>query len=71
MSVRIAIVDDNSFLIKTAQEKLSFLNNRYNQMQGLASQGLAIAGSQAAKIEKNPFSGLFKKKQSTAVQTTA
>lgn len=44
------------------QEKLSFMNQRYNQMQGLASQGLGIAASSAAKIEKNPFAGLFKKK---------
>ena len=44
------------------QEKLSFLNQRYNQMQGLASQGLGIAAASAAKIDKNPFSGLFKKK---------
>lgn len=51
------------------QEKLSFLNQRYNQMQGLASQGLAIAASSAAKIDKNPFSGLFKKK--SALPTTA
>jgi hypothetical protein len=43
------------------QEKLSFMNQRYNQMQGLASQGLGIAASSAAKMEKNPFSGLFKK----------
>jgi hypothetical protein len=43
------------------QEKLSFLNQRYNQMQGLASQGLGIAASSAAKIDKNPFAGLFKK----------
>jgi hypothetical protein len=54
------------------QEKLSFLNNRYNQMQGLASQGLGIAGTQAAKMEKNPLAGvgkaitgLFKKKPAT------
>ena len=43
------------------QEKLSFMNQRYNQMQGLASQGLGVAASSAAKIEKNPFAGLFKK----------
>jgi hypothetical protein len=44
------------------QEKLSFMNQRYNQMQGLASQGLGVAASAAAKIEKNPFAGLLKKK---------
>lgn len=44
------------------QERLSFMNQRYNQMQGLASQGLGIAASSAAKIEKNPFAGLLKKK---------
>ena len=45
------------------QEKLSFLNQRYNQMQGLASQGLGIAASSAAEMKKeNPFAGLFKKK---------
>lgn len=44
------------------QEKLSFMNQRYNQMQGLASQGLGVAASSAAKIEKNPFAGLLKKK---------
>jgi hypothetical protein len=43
------------------QERLSFMNQRYNQMQGLASQGLGVAASSAAKIEKNPFAGLFKK----------
>lgn len=45
------------------QEKLSFLNQRYNQMQGLASQGLGVAASSAAEMKKeNPFAGLFKKK---------
>jgi hypothetical protein len=43
------------------QEKLSFLNQRYNQMQGLASQGLGIAGAQAAKMETNPLAGVGKK----------
>lgn len=33
------------------QEKLSFMNQRYNQMQGLASQGLGIAASSAANID--------------------
>jgi hypothetical protein len=47
------------------QEKLSFMNQRYNQMQGLASQGLGIAATSAAKMDKNPFSGLFKKKPAT------
>jgi hypothetical protein len=47
------------------QEKLSFLNQRYNQMQGLASQGLGVAATSAAKMDKNPFSGLFKKKPAT------
>lgn len=45
------------------QERLSFMNQRYNQMQGLASQGLGIAASSAAEMKKeNPFAGLFKKK---------
>ena len=43
------------------QEKLSFLGQRYNQMQGLASQGLGIAGTQAAKMDKNPLAGIGKK----------
>lgn len=47
------------------QEKLSFMNQRYNQMQGLASQGLGIAASSAAKMDSNPFSGLFKKKDNS------
>lgn len=42
------------------QEKLSFMNQRYNQMQGLASQGLGIAGAQAAKMDKNPLAGIGK-----------
>jgi hypothetical protein len=37
------------------QEKLSFLNQRYNQMQGLASQGLGVAAGSAAKMLGNPF----------------
>jgi hypothetical protein len=43
------------------QEKLSFLNQRYNQMQGLASQGLGIAGTSAAEMDKNPLKGVGKK----------
>ena len=43
------------------QEKLSFLNQRYNQMQGLASQGLGIAGTSAAEMDKNPLKGAGKK----------
>jgi hypothetical protein len=43
------------------QEKLSFMNQRYNQMQGLASQGLGIAASSAAKMDKNPLAGVGKK----------
>lgn len=44
------------------QEKLSFMNQRYNQMQGLASQGLGIAAASAANID-----GLSKKKDNTGV----
>jgi hypothetical protein len=47
------------------QEKLSFLNQRYNQMQGLTSQGLGVAAGSAAKITGNPF-----KKQSVSTNTT-
>ena len=42
------------------QEKLSFMNQRYNQMQGLASQGLGIAAASAVNI-----GGLSKKKDNT------
>jgi hypothetical protein len=50
------------------QEKLSFLNQRYNQMQGLVSQGLGVAAGSAAKITSNPFkkqSGQQLKQQAT------
>lgn len=46
------------------QEKLSFMNQRYNQMQGLASQGLGVAASSASKI------GLSKKKGKSALPET-
>jgi hypothetical protein len=42
------------------QERLSFMNQRYNQMQGLASQGLGIAASSAAELTKNPFKKISK-----------
>ena len=42
------------------QERLSFMNQRYNQMKGLASQGLGIAASSAAELTKNPFKKISK-----------